>query len=332
MLYDIEILIDGRDLNEQHAFDLMKTLIASGTDLEKTVFLLAVHMKGMIGQELTGYANAVRSEAKISTIPDTNDIVGTGGDGMHTINVGASASILCAGMGLRMAKHGNRAITSPQGSADILARMNYRFEKSQMELEDHLDRTNFAFLLAPHYNEAFAKFFPARKMLTFRTVMNYMGPITNPADPERLIIGTSDASTCDLYSDYLSIRKKKGFIVNSSDGMDEISPISTSRAIMVDGGRKEFTVDPKEFGLPSMQYNQITFPDPERNRHMLQEGLFGRDERIAAFIALNASPVLVLNNAASSLEEGYSLALKEIDAGTGKKSFKRISGGLDGFA
>lgn len=332
MLYDIEILIDGRDLNEQHAFDLMKTLISSGTDLEKTVFLLAVHMKGMIGQELTGYANAVRSEAKISAIPDTSDIVGTGGDGMHTINVSTAASILCAGMGLRMAKHGNHAITSPQGSADILARMNYRFEKSQGELEEHLDRTNFAFMLAPYYNEAFAKFFPARKMLTFRTVMNYMGPITNPADPERLVIGTSDPSTCDLYADYLSIRKKKGFIVNGSEGMDEISPITTSRAIMIDGRREEFTVDPKELGVPSMQYEHISFHDPGRNRQKLQEGLFGHDDRIAAFIALNASPVLVLNNAASSLEEGYSLAMKEIKAGTGRKSFKRISGGLERLA
>jgi anthranilate phosphoribosyltransferase len=332
VLYDIEILIDGRDLNEQHAFDLMKTLISSGTDLEKTVFLLAVHMKGMIGQELTGYANAVRSEAKIGAIPSTNDIVGTGGDGMHTINVSTAASILCAGIGLRMAKHGNHAITSPQGSADIMARMNYRFEKSQRELEDHLDRTNFAFMLAPYYNEAFAKFFPARKMLTFRTVMNYMGPITNPADPERLVIGTSDPSTCELYADYLSIRKKKGFIVNASDGMDEISPISTSRAIMVDNGRKEFTVVPKEFGVPAMRYDDITFPDPKKNRQMLQEGLFGHDDRIAAFIALNASPVLVLNGAASTLEEGYELAMKEIKAGTGKKSFRRISGGLDSLA
>lgn len=332
MLYDIEILIDGRDLNEQHAYDLMKTLIASGTDLEKTVFLLAVHMKGMIGQELTGYANAVRSEAKIGPIPDTSDIVGTGGDGMHTINVSTAASILCAGMGIRMAKHGNRAITSPQGSADILARMNYRFEKSQEELENHLEGTNFAFMLAPYYNDAFAKFFPARKMLTFKTVMNYMGPITNPADPERLVIGTSDPATCDLYADYLSIRRKKGFIVNASDGMDEISPISKTRVIMVDGSRKELIIDPKEIGIPAMKYENITFPDPEKNRHMLQEGLFGRDDHVAGFIALNASPVLVLNGAASSLEEGYRLAVKEIRAGTGRKSFKKISGGLDRLA
>jgi len=332
LLYDIELLIDRRDLNEQHAFDLMKTLISSGTDLEKTVFLLAVHMKGMTGQELTGYANAVRSEAKIGKIPDTTDIVGTGGDGMKTVNVSTAASILCAGMGIRMAKHGNHAITSPQGSADILARMNYKFEKSQEELEAHLKETKFAFMLAPYYNEAFAKFFPARKMLTFRTVMNYMGPITNPADPEKLVIGTSDDASCDLYADYLTIRRKKGLIVHAEDGMDEISPISATRVIIVDNGRKELTVNPGELGIEPMSYNRVSFENPDTNRKKLQEGLFGQDDCVASFIALNASPVLVINGAASSIDEGYRLAMKEIRKGTGKRSFKRISGGMDRIA
>ncbi|EQD57595.1 anthranilate phosphoribosyltransferase, partial [mine drainage metagenome] len=132
-------------------------------------------------------------------------------------------------------------------------RMNYKFEKSQEELAAHLDDTNFAFMLAPYYNEAFAKFFPARKMLTFKTVMNYMGPITNPADPERLVIGTSDDASCDLYADYLSTRRKKGFIVHAEDGMDEISPISTTRAIIVNNGRKEFTVNPRELGIEPIE-------------------------------------------------------------------------------
>ncbi len=331
MLYDIEVLIDRRDLNEQHAFDLMKTLIASGTDLEKTVFLLAMHMKGMTGQELTGYANAVRSESTLAPIPGTSDIVGTGGDGKKTINVSTAAAILCAGMGIRIAKHGNRSITSPLGSADVLSHMNYDFEKSREDLLKTLNSTGFIFLLAPYYNNSFAKFFPARKMLTFKTIMNFMGPITNPADPERLVIGSSDNYVCDLYADFLAIRKKRGFILHGEDGMDEFSPVSRTRVISVDERRSEFTISPEELEMPSIDYSDVSFEDPNENKERMLRGLFGVDEKISAFIAANASPLLVLNDLASNIQEGYSIARKAISSGDGKRGFKLVSGGRDSF-
>lgn len=329
MLYDIDIIIDRRDLNEQHAFDLMKTLIASGTDLEKTVFLLAMHMKGVTGQELTGFANAVRSEATIEPVENTSDIVGTGGDGKNTINVSTAASILCAGLGIRMAKHGNRAITSPQGSGDILSKMGYKFEKTREQIIEDIERMNFAYILAPHYNSSFAKFFPARKMLTFKTIMNYLGPITNPCDPDTIVIGSSDQEICALYADFLSIRRKRGFIVHGKDGMDEISPVSETNAILVDAQRKEIVIDPKAIDLPEISYHNISFPDPAKNRQKFLDGLFGRDEKISSFIALNAAPLLMLKKDASDLEEGYSIARDAIKKGIGKKAFKKISGGVE---
>ena len=327
MLFDIEVMIDRRDLSEQRAFDLMTTLIENGTDLEKTVFLLAAHMKGLSGQELTGFANAVRSRSNLSPIAETTDIVGTGGDGRNTINVSTAAAILCAGMGIRIAKHGNRAITSPQGSADIMESMNYRFERKREELEEFIGRTGFAFLLAPYYNSSFARFFPARKLLTFKTVMNYMGPVTNPADPEYLVVGSSDSQVLNLYADYLRIRGKRGYVVHGEDGMDEISPVAPTRIIEVNGRKSSYSINPDQFGISGVGYADVSSSDPTENRRMMLAGLFGVDSKVAAFIALNAAPALVLNSFAGELEEGYALATKAIAGGVGKQSYLKISGG-----
>lgn len=302
-----------------------ESLLSGSTDREKADFLRELHIRGETGEEITTLAQILREHAGLAKVSGVTDIVGTGGDGKNTINVSTAASLLVSSMGIKVAKHGNFGATSNKGSADFLKFIGYDFNMDQEELERRLKDVSFAFLLAPMHNSNFAKFAAPRKMLTFKTVFNYLGPLTNPADPDTMVLGVSDPAVGELYSDFLALNSKKGYVVHSLDGMDELSPYTLSTLTRIAGKtaeQEEF--DPISLLGEKIPLERISAINPEDSFRLTVAGLSGKDEGASKFIALNAALSLVVNGKSETIDEAYHEALGVLKTGYAMEHVGRI--------
>ncbi len=298
-----------------NAKKLMENMIDQ-TDEKKINFLKNLNENPPTAQQIAGFAMALRSKSKIKLkYNGLTDIVGTGGDGKNTVNVSTGAGLLLASMGIKIAKHGNFGITGHHGSADFMKYLNYKFDLTCDEIMNNLDKNNYVFLLAPQYNDNFAKFAKARKSLPFRTVFNVLGPITNPLDPDKLVLGSYSDEVARIYAGVLLTENKTGFSVHSCDGLDELSPMSKNKIYYVNGSIEEITVDGPAIVKESFSLEDISEKDNKKSFEMLLSGLNGKNRKIMKFIALNAAPSLVLNKSADSIEEGYIRCVEYIESG-----------------
>lgn len=323
----IEKLINQRNLSRNEARDLMIHIITENVpDTFKAAFLTALYIKGESAEEISGFAEALKQSAKIQRIAGLTDIVGTGGDGKNTINVSTAASIVASALGVKIAKHGNSAVTGKHGSADFMKYLGYDFSRAGSNALEDLSQRKYVYVYAPLYNDNFAKFAAVRKKLPFRTVFNFLGPLTNPLDPDILVVGTISRSLSDMVSGVLSEQKKRGFVITSSDGMDEISPLAKSYIYRVERGIDQFEFDPSEVLEEKMSIRDISSEDPVSSFSMTLDGIAGKNFRVSEFISINASPALVANGLATSLEKGYDMSMKCIDSGLALEQVRRISG------
>lgn len=321
-------IIDGQSLDRGDAEHLMDILVSEGSsDIRKAAFLTGLHFKGATTEEIIGFSNSLRKQSLASRIPGVTDIVGTGGDGKNTINVSTAASITASALGIPVVKHGNVGITSRHGSADFMKFIGYDFQRGLNDPSGTLKNDNFLFAFAPIFNPSFARFSEVRKRLGHRTIFNIMGPITNPFDPDYLVIGTADASTSDSYAQVLRGRDKKGFVFHSSDGLDEISPSARTSGFRVDGRVDPIVITPEEITGRNIPLSLVTTPDPETCFSKTLKGLVGVDEAASVFIALNTAPALVLNSIADRLDEGYEIALEALLSGRIEKQIVRLTRG-----
>ena len=320
----------NRNLSYFESYSIMKKLAsADASDQDRIAFLKMLHHKGITSTEMAGFSAAIRSFASISPVGDVSDIVGTGGDLLNTINVSTAAAITASSMGIKIAKHGNRAVTGKIGSADFLSQIGYRFDFDHEGLLERIKAHNFAFLLAPQFNGTFRMFSEARKQLPYKTVFNYMGPVTNPADPHTIIIGSSDPAMLPVYAGLLSETGKTGAVVTAENGMDEVSPFCRSRILFVGEKISELIVEPGDITGTHVEKEDVTSSDPQRNFNMTVSGINGENGNIARFIALNTAPLIIARNAAGNFEEAYEMALDAILSGKAGKQLERIGGVID---
>ncbi len=306
------------------AKETMKKLV-NRPDSEKIEFLKEIHNRGETPAEITGFAMALREMADIQVkYPGLTDIVGTGGDGKNTVNVSTAVSILLASMRIKTAKHGNFGITGHHGSADFMEYINYNFKMSENEIVDKLNQKNYVYILAPQYNKSFAKFAQARKELSFRTVFNILGPLTNPLNPDKVVLGTYSDSLAGLYAKVILQEHKKGFIVHSSDGMDELSPYGENHLYFINGKIEKMNIDPKKLTGHRTEIEKISTVNSEKSFKMLLAGLSGENRYVKEFIALNAFPAILINGMAHTAEEAYDLAIKYIDSGMAVKKLREV--------
>ncbi|WMT51424.1 MAG: anthranilate phosphoribosyltransferase [Ferroplasma sp.] len=307
-----------------NAMESMKRLV-DRPDREKVEFLTEIHKRGETPEEIAGFAMALRDMAEINVkYPGLTDVVGTGGDGKNTVNVSTAVSIVLASMGIKTAKHGNFGITGHHGSADFMKYTGYNFYMDENEIIRNLDSKNYVYILAPQYNKSFAKFASARKMISFRTVFNILGPLTNPLNPERVVLGTYSDDLADLYAHVILQEGKKGFIIHSSDGMDEISPNSENLLYYVNGKIEKTKIDPVNLTGHSTGIERISTVDPEKSFKMLLSGLSGENRDVEEFIGLNAVPAIMINGMANTAEEAFDLAVKSIESGIAIKKLKEV--------
>ena len=306
------------------ARDAMKKLVDT-SDSEKIEFLTEIHNRGETPEEITGFAMALREMSDIHIrYPGLTDVVGTGGDGKNTVNVSTAVSILLASMGIKTAKHGNFGITGHHGSADFMKYINYNFQMNEDKIIDNLNKKNYVYILAPQYNRSFAKFSNARKQMNFRTVFNILGPLTNPLNPDKVVLGTYSEELAGLYARVVLQDNKKGFVIHSSDGMDELSPYSENRLYFINNKIEKMNVDPVKLIGHRTEVERISTVNPERSFEMLLSGLSGKNREVKEFIALNAFPAVITNGLAETMEEAYDLAIKYIDSSVAVKKLKEV--------
>ena len=299
------------------------------SEVLKTALLIALRTKGEQAAEIAGAATAMRR--RVVPIPhgrqEVVDTCGTGGDGRGTFNVSTAAAFVAAAGGVPVAKHGNRAVSSRSGSADVLAALGVDVEVSPRAAGQALDQLGIAFLFAPRLHPAMSAVMPVRRELGLRTVFNVLGPLTNPAGARRQVIGVYSEELVPLLARVLAeLGCDHALVVHGSDGLDEITVTGPTLAGEVRDGEVEvYSLQPERFGLRRAQLRDLAGGDPEHNAGLLRRVLSGeRSGPLADITALNAGAALYVGNRAATLTEGVEQARALLASGQGADMLERL--------
>ncbi len=307
------------------AFDILFSGAAGEEEVAQ--FLLALRDKGESVHEILGAARSMRSHMVSVTAPaNTIDIVGTGGDGLNTPNISTAAAFVVAGCGVPVAKHGNRAATSKSGSSDVLAALGVNLEPSFGLLEECLATANLCFLFAPRHHPAMRHVVAVRKKLGVRTIFNLLGPLTNPANVTRHLIGVSDRRYLHPMALVLrALGSEEALITHGRDGMDELTLMDKSDAVLLEKGEMgEAVIDPEILGLVKPAPEEIIGGDAAQNAAMLVAILAGAKNAYRDLVTLNAGAALVVAGVAANLEQGLTQARESLDNGAARHILEKL--------
>jgi anthranilate synthase/phosphoribosyltransferase len=312
----------GENLNYEESFQIMDE-ITSGelTDGQLGSFLGALSVKGVTAEELSAFAGVLRQKTGITkTIRNLLDTCGTGGDGKHTFNISTAAALVCASLGVKVAKHGNRGITSKSGSFDFLEALQIKTDGKFAENLETLKKNNFAFFFAPLYHPAMKSVAKVRQEIKIRTIFNLIGPLANPLRADFQLAGVYEQKLLDLYAEtFKRLKLKRALVVHAMDGTDEIS-ISTKtlvRELKPNGTISSYELNPADFKLKGFSAKDLIGGSAADNAQLFSEVIQNklttkRHKAVAAAIALNTAAGLYLAGAARSLKEGFKLAQKQL--------------------
>lgn len=318
-------LFNHEHLSEAEARQLLLDITAGRyPDAQVAALLTAFCMRDITVDELTGFREALmQTRVPIDFAPYRPiDIVGTGGDGKHSFNCSTATSLTLAGMGYRMLKHGNRAVSSTSGAADALEGLGIPMEKDPDAIVDMLRKRNFAFQYAPYFHPAFANVGPVRKQLGMRTLFNMLGPMLNPACPDYLMMGVGDPEQVDLIAATLQKRPfHKVAVFNGAGGYDELTTMGRTRIVLItDGVMDEIIFDPAQYGFVPCEPEDLEVRDKEEATAVLKEILAGRGPRaMRDMVIVNAAFAIYMLEEGKSLEECVAMARKGVEEGAGMR-------------
>ncbi len=313
-------LLDGRDLNRDEARRVMGSIMdGEATPAQIGGFLVALRLKGETTEEIAGCAEAMR-EHVLAVKPQRGDLVdtaGTGGDGARTFNISTAAALVAAAAGAGVAKHGNRAVSSASGSADVLEALGFSLELEPERIERSIDELGFGFLFAPTHHPAMRHAAPVRRELAARTVFNVLGPLTNPAGARAQVVGVYAPELVPTIADVLlSLGATRAFVVHGAGGVDELSPAGPNLVCEVaDGEVRRREIDPLELGVPHCAPEDLRGGEPEDNARTIHEIFAGADGGRRDAVLLNAAGAIAAAGHAKDLEEGLGVAREAIDSG-----------------
>lgn len=318
----------GQRLTQDEALEAGRDLAAGQTEpLVAAAFLAALAARGETAEEVSGLALAFREAlAPFAPFPEAVDTCGTGGDGRKTFNLSTAAAITVAALGLPVAKHGNRSVSSACGSADLLERAGYPIEESAGEGRRRLEERGFAFLFAPRYHPAMAFVAPIRKALGVRTVFNLLGPLLNPAGVRRQVLGVFDEGRLGLVADALqALGTQRALVVHGSGGYDEAILHGPVKVLEVNGTRQEYEVTAGDFGLPWGRPEDLDGGTPEQNLRTLLDLLAGEASAgLRAAVSANAALALRAGGVQEDLREGAGRAMEALRTGAVGRYFERL--------
>lgn len=316
-------LVDGRILtaDEAHAF-FAACLRGEPTPAQVAAAVTALRIRGETVEEIAAFATAMREAARTLDHPyDAIDTCGTGGDGQHTFNISTAAALVLAGAGLKVAKHGNRAMSSKSGSSDVLSVLGVNLQASPAQQRRSLDQAGIAFLFAPAYHGAMRHVGPVRAEIGFRTVFNLLGPLSNPAGAKRQVMGVYDPRLLEPLAEVLGrLGAARAWTVHGQ-GLDELTTTGeTEVAEWKDGSVRRFTVTPEDAGLPRADLAALRGGDAEANAVALRALLDGATGAYRDIVLLNAAAALIVADRAVDLAEGAVMAAAVIDDGRAAKA------------
>ncbi len=328
----IESLIGRRSLSEEEARQVMEEVLSgSATDAQIGAFLTALRMNGETVDELVGMTRAMRAHAKPIALPATRqaeealvDTCGTGGDDSGTFNVSTAAAFVVSGAGVRVAKHGNRSISSRCGSADVLEALGVRLDVASERAAESIEQIGFGFLFAPSIHTAMRHAQRARRELRLRTVFNLLGPLTNPANASAQLIGVSQAPWRELLASALNrLGIGRAFVVHGADGLDELTLSAETQVSEVQNGTiRGFSTQPEDFGLHRAPREALQGGDAGENARIIRGILHGEKGPRRDLVLMNASAALVAAGRAKDFLEGVALARESIDSGAAQKKLE----------
>lgn len=310
----------------QEAFDLMM----SGHVLEPQIggFLMALRVRGETVDEITGAATVMRDKATRIKAPDgAIDTCGTGGDASGTFNISTAAALVVAACGVPVAKHGNKALSSKSGSADVLAALGVNIDADHAVVERAIAEAGIGFMMAPKHHGAMRHVGPTRVSLGTRTIFNLLGPLSNPAGTKRQVIGVFDPTWCAPLADVLGrLGSERVWVVHGADGLDELSTTGPSQvAEYVNGTVREFEITPDDAGLPIAQIADLIGGDPETNALAIKHVLTGTPSAYRDIVVLNAAAALVVSDKVTTLKQGAEMAARAIDTGAALKTLETMA-------
>jgi anthranilate phosphoribosyltransferase len=316
----IKRIVDGQHLERDEMHDVFAAMMDGQTsDIQKSAFLVALRMKGETPDEITGAALAMRE--RVTPLDVDREVLvdtcGTGGDGRGTFNISTVAALVAAGAGANVAKHGNRAVSSSCGSADLLAALGVRIDLDARQMADVLRRVGIAFLFAPKLHPAMSAVASVRRELGVRTIFNVLGPLTNPAFARRQVLG--------VYSDHLvetvarvlaALGAEHALVVHSRDGLDEISVSAPTHVCEVcDGNLRTYDLVPQDLGIAQHAIDELAGGDIQRNADIARAVLEGEEGARHDIVAANAGAALYVAGLAHTIRDGIALAHESLRTG-----------------
>ena len=303
-------------------------------------YLIELYERGETSQEIASAASAMREHMVPLNLPaklteELIDNCGTGGDKSNSFNISTTVSILLASCGCKVAKHGNRSITSKSGSADMLEALGINLTLPLADLVTMLEKTGFAFMFAINHHPAMKHIMPIRKSIPHRTIFNILGPLSNPASVKKQLIGVFDKSFVPPIAEALiKLNSKRAMVVSSEDGMDEISICDITHAAFVERGSvKEFIIDPREYGFDLAKKEEIIGGDAKENAEITRGILSGKIKGAKRdVVLLNAACALLVDGKVFSTEEGVEMAKDAINSGEALKKLEEIIEVSNSFA
>ena len=324
----IENLKKGQNLSFEESKLLFTELMEGKHEESSIIQILEFFLKkGETKDEIAGGIFILRDKAiKVKTDKYTIDTCGTGGDGKNSLNISTAAAIVLASMGVKVAKHGNKAVSSSCGSADVLEALKININLKPNEAEESLKKFNFAFMFAPNYHSAMKYVGPARKKIGKKTIFNLIGPLSSPAQVKWQVIGVYDKKWMKPFAEALKENNVvHALIVHSDDGMDEISPFENTNIVeLKDGNVKEFKIDPKNFGINSHNKENLIGKDAQYNSQKIIEIFEGKLNEFSQSVALNAAAGLIVSGKENKFSNAFERSLSYLRSGNVFKHLEKM--------
>jgi len=314
----LEKLRNKKDLSfeeSKSAFELLMTGQANEDQIYD--FLTLLSDKGEVSDEIAGGVYVLREKSKRVKVKDCIDTCGTGGDGMNTLNISTASALLLASMGTKVAKHGNKAVSSKCGSGDVLEALKIKINLEPIDIEKEINNNNFGFMFAPNYHSAMRFVGPVRKKIGKRTIFNMIGPLSNPALVDRQVVGVFDKKLLKIFAEGLkNLNIKFAWIVNSEDGLDEISPYAKTNVIQLKNGEiSEIIIDPTVLNINAEKFDNLVGDDANYNASKMIEIFKGKDNDFSKAVCLNAAAGLIVNEKYSEFLDAYNYSREFILSG-----------------
>ncbi|MGB5696420.1 MAG: anthranilate phosphoribosyltransferase [Polyangiales bacterium] len=325
----IKAIVAGHDLSADEVEGAMNAILdGEASPAQIAAFVVALRMKGESGDEIAGAARALRTHC-VTIRPEVEgpllDTCGTGGDGLHTFNISTAASLVAAACGVAVAKHGNRAVSSEAGSADVLEALGVRVDLTAERVAQCIEQVGIGFLFAPSHHAAMRHAAPVRRELGIRTIFNLIGPLSNPASATHQVVGVYDPRrVVHLAQALRSLGVTAAWVVHGAGGLDEVSPAGPTTVARLAGGEVDvFEVCPKDFGLPEAPVEALRGGDARRNAEIIAGVLRGDQGPPRVAVLLNAAAALCVTGLVSDRKAAVRRAEEAIDSGAAEDTLHR---------